>query len=110
MSVATLWLSGPLSRRATAWHERRFPNGTMERVGLKLGSEVGELQDALVAVSPGSDEHPERATQVGAEMADVVIVLMVLLGRYFPQIDLDAEIGAKLDRLEATLWAQRHGQ
>jgi len=93
----------PLRDRAVAWHERRFPNGTMERVGLKLGSEVGELQDTLVAASPGSDEHPERATEVGREAADVAIVLLVLLGRFFPGIDLESEITAKLDRLEGML-------
>ena len=83
-----------------------FPNATVERVALKLASEAGEVCDAVIAYASGN-EHPERADQVGAEAADVLIVLLVLLGRYFPEVDLAAEVDAKLTRLEGRLASAR---
>jgi NTP pyrophosphatase (non-canonical NTP hydrolase) len=88
--------------RAVQWHETRFPNRPAERVALKLASEVGELCDAVIAKESGN-EHPERADQIGAEAADVVIVLLVLLGRYYPEVDLWDEVDTKLSTLEKRL-------
>lgn len=94
------WLDG---ERAEDWHRQRFPSATMERVALKLASECGELCDAIIAVASDGEEHPERAGEVGREAADVAIVLLVLLYRYFPDVDLQTEVTAKLNRLWAAL-------
>ena len=91
-----------LGERAAAWHCARFPAATLERVALKLASETGEVCDAVIAYT-SRNEHPERADQVGPEAADVMIVLLILLARWFPDVDLRAEVERKLAKLEARL-------
>jgi hypothetical protein len=73
------------------WHVGRFPMATAEHVGLKAAAEVGELCDAVLGdVGQGGDGA------VACESADVFIVLCALLGRWYPEVDLLAEVRAKL--------------
>jgi NTP pyrophosphatase (non-canonical NTP hydrolase) len=87
-----------LQSRAAIWHTARFPTCTAEDIGLKAASELGEVADAILA--HGRDaSHPERAGDLAAEAADVVICLLALCGR-FTEHDLLASVSAKLELLE----------
>ena len=88
-----------LQGRAEAWHRRRFDNAVEPMaVGLKLGSEVGEVHDALI-FDWGSNSARGKG-DVAGECADVAICLMVLLGRWYQDVDLMAEVAKKLEILE----------
>lgn len=83
--------------KAVLWHKERFPNAQMSFVALKTCEEAGEvaravngLQGNLCATGGGS---------VPEEAADVVITLLVLLGRWFPNHDLLHEVQSKLNIL-----------
>lgn len=66
----------------------------MEHVALKTCEEAGEVAKAVNgqvgknAATGGGD--------VAGEAADVLITLLVLLGRWFPDVDLLVEVRAKL--------------
>lgn len=81
----------------TQWHTSRFPTATVEHAALKLAEEAGEVCAAVIAMS--GNEHPERATEVVAECADVFIVLAVLVGRYSPEDDLVEAVKVKMAAL-----------
>lgn len=78
-----------LARRAHFWHAKRFPSCTPEESALKMSSENGEVCDAVLG-------HGD----VGQEAADVLITLVVLLSRWYPTVDLLAEMDKKLRLLE----------
>lgn len=84
--------------RAAIWHAARFPDCTAEDVALKAMAELGEVADAILACGRDAS-HPERAGDVAAEAADVVITMLVLVGR-FTTDDLTAAVDAKLALLE----------
>lgn len=91
-----------LQHRAAVWHRGRFPDAAVEHVALKAMSELGEVADALMADArvnaarvDGDDE-----TDVVAEAADVVIALLVMLGRWYPHRNLFREVLTKLVVLE----------
>ncbi len=79
-----------LGAMVVAWHRERFPTAGPEHVGLKLASEVGELCDEVctAVLAPFG--------LIGKEAADVLICLLALLGRWYPSVDLLAEVRAKL--------------
>lgn len=83
-----------LAAVAVCWHKARFPNARMEHVALKLCEEAGEVARAV-----NGEAGMNSATSggdVGAEAADVAIVLLVLLGRWFPDRVLTDEVERKL--------------
>lgn len=80
--------------RIVEWHEARFPAAQMEHVALKVCEEAGEVAKAINGVA-GADSATGIG-DVGGEAADVMIALSVLLGRWFPEIDLDVEVEQKL--------------
>lgn len=85
-----------IQARAVEWHTKRFPAFVAERVALKLCEEAGEVGRAV------NDMHPDSATgrgDVPSEAGDVLIALLVLLGRWFPDADLLVEAERKLDIL-----------
>ena len=87
-----------LQDRAASWHAARFPSCTAEDITLKAMAELGEVADAVLAA--GRDgSHPERAGNVLAESADVLITLLALCGR-FGHGDLLAAVSRKLALLE----------
>lgn len=87
-----------LAQRARAWHEQRFPNAKPEHVTLKACSEMGEVADAINALV-GTASATGKG-DVGEESADVMISLMVLIERWYPEIDVMHEVAAKLTILE----------
>lgn len=87
-----------IQERAAVWHAARFPTCTPEDVALKAMAELGEVADAILAAGRDAT-HPERAGNVAAEAADVVITMLALVGR-FAGGDLLAEVSDKLVLLE----------
>lgn len=79
-----------LSAMAVSWHRRRFPAAGAVHVALKAVSELGEVVDAILPSDLGGKGD------VGEEAADVLITLLVLLGRFYPAVDLLGEVRAKL--------------
>lgn len=84
--------------RIIAWHEARFPAAQREHVALKLCSEAGEVADAING-EVGTTSATGKGN-VGEEAADVFIALTVLLGRWYPGVDLMAEVAKKVLILE----------
>lgn len=76
------------------WHRRRFPDATIEQVGLKLAEEAGEVAEAINAVIGGNSSRTAKKSDIIEEAADVVIVAMVLLER-FAQADLLDAVSVK---------------
>lgn len=83
-----------LQQQVVAWHERRFPEARMELVGLKLAEEAGEVGKAINGLI--GQNSATGGGDVAGESADVLITLMVLLGRWFPDADLFEEVQRKL--------------
>jgi hypothetical protein len=83
-----------LQKCAVDWHERRFPGATIGHVGLKLGEEVGEVHSALLA-----EFGFQSATGDGdvvSELADVIINVMVIAGRWYPNESVLERVDQKL--------------
>lgn len=86
-----------LQSQVGSWHRWRFPEAQREHVGLKLCEEAGEVARAINA-----DVGHNSATghgNVPEEAADVLISLLVLLDRWYPETDLLAEATKKLSIL-----------
>jgi phosphoribosyl-ATP pyrophosphohydrolase len=82
---------------AVEWHKSRFPLAEIVHVALKLCEEAGEVGsavNALVGVNSATGKG-----DVVKECADVVIAVMVIMGRWFPEVSLLDEIEAKLREL-----------
>lgn len=87
-----------LQQRAANWHSRRFPEAKPYNVALKSGEELGELQKAVnsdLIYFVGDVPHgaPEEA-------ADIMVSLLVLLGRWYSDSDLLSIVEKKLDLFE----------
>lgn len=86
-----------LSQMAAGWHVQRFPAASSAELGLKLAEECGEVCRAINSdLAVNSDK---RDTSVVEECADVLIVMMALLGRWYPMVNLLDEVTKKLDIL-----------
>ncbi len=79
-----------LASMAVAWHRQRFPAAGPQHVALKAVAEFGELLDAILPADLGGKGN------IGEEAADVLLTLLVLVGRFYPSVDLLAEVRAKL--------------
>lgn len=79
-----------LASMAVAWHRQRFPAASAHHIALKAAAEMGELLDAVLPADLGGKGD------VGEEAADVLICLFALVGRFYPAVDLLAEVRAKL--------------
>lgn len=79
-----------LASMAVAWHRQRFPAAGAVHIALKAVAELGELLDAILPADLGGKGD------VGEEAADVLICLFALVGRFYPAVDLLAEVRAKL--------------
>lgn len=86
-----------LQARATDWHVRRFPQAGQEHVALKAAEEIGEVASAVIGTL--GRNTATGAGDVPGEAADVVIALMVLLGRWYSPADLLEEVERKLSIL-----------
>src|ERR1700730_2741880 len=78
-----------------AYHRLRFPDCTVEQITLKLAEEAGEGASAVNGMV--SDGDYGKGDPVG-EAADSVFVHLALVGRFFPDRDLMAEVEARLAR------------
>lgn len=78
-----------LQAEVASWHRREHPDARLERIGLKLAEESGEVAQALdrLLSAVGTDGSWER---VAEEIGDVVIVLMVLCERL--HLDLEGVV------------------
>lgn len=86
-----------LRDQIVAWHTKRFPAAQREHVALKTAEEVGEVASAINA-DIGANSATGKG-DIAQEAADVIITLMVLMGRWYPEKDLMKEVAAKLDIL-----------
>jgi L-alanine-DL-glutamate epimerase-like enolase superfamily enzyme len=85
--------------RVPAWHEKRFPGASSVQMALKMCTEAGEVADAVLA-DTSQEGYDTGKGDFGSEAADVIICLLALRGRYYPTVDLMAEIHHKLTMLE----------
>jgi NTP pyrophosphatase (non-canonical NTP hydrolase) len=83
-----------LQSRSTAWRAQHYPDCTPTDVVAKLFEEGGELARAIIGDLEG---RPDRG-DVGQEAAQVVLVVLSLVGRFYPDIDVLAEVNAELLR------------
>lgn len=82
---------------AVQWHEKRFPDAGPEHVVMKAMEELGELAGAVNGRL--GKNSPRARGEVGEEAADVAITILVLLGRWFPEVSWEAEVREKLSIL-----------
>lgn len=83
-----------LQERIADYHRRRFPTAGPLNVAAKIGEEAGEL---LSAVNGLIDSSYGKGDTV-YEAVDVVLAALALVGRWFPDRDVLAEVEARLDR------------
>ncbi len=105
-AVADALAAQALQQRVAEWHARRFPEATMLHVTIKMAEEAGEVASAVLA----ADDDDGRSTGRGIaweEAADVAVCLMALLGRWFPDRDLMAEVERKMAVLTDPLSGHR---
>ena len=67
--------------RTTIHHHEQFGPVPIERVGLKLAEEVGELGAAIIRDLEQRDGRHWRR-EVESELMDCIVVLHVIAGRY----------------------------
>lgn len=79
------------------WHASRFQDHDRWLILAKLTEEVGELARAVIAEHEG---RPGRG-DVGQEAAQCVLVLMTLIGRFYPERDLLADVRGEYERIVA---------
>lgn len=86
-----------LQEEIAAWHTKRFPDAQSYHVAIKAMEELGEVASEVNGdLKKNSDD---RGGKTPEEAADVVICLMVLIGRWYPDRDLLVEVQKKLDVL-----------
>ena len=69
-----------LQTLAVNWHKQKFPDAKLEHVGLKLCEESGEVASAINGLV-GTASATGKG-YVLDESADVLIALLVILGRW----------------------------
>jgi hypothetical protein len=90
-----------LQELAGRWHEQRFPDAIVFEVTTKTGEELGELNaEVLIDHSGSMNLKPTPlTTHAPEEAADVVICLMALMHRWYPEYDLMDEVQRKMEML-----------
>jgi hypothetical protein len=90
-----------LQSRCAAWREAKYPDSTKFSVGMKFFEEAGEFARAVV----GDVEHRPGRGDVHQEAAQSILVLLSLIGMFYPYRDLLDTVWAELERHEADLAA-----
>ena len=67
--------------RVVIHHREQFGEVPIERIGLKLAEEVGELSSAIIRDLERRDDRSWRP-QIESELMDCLVVLHVIAGRY----------------------------
>ncbi|SRR6266705_2776759 len=88
-----------LQKRVVRWHKDRFPEAEAHHVALKAMAELGEVADSFLHDEGVNSATGEAGDGVLGEAADVVIVLMTLVGRWMGD-DLLTAVEKKLSILE----------
>jgi hypothetical protein len=94
--------SGPLhdmtgiQDRCARWTMRQHPDGVLTGRLAKLLEEAGELSRACIGKIEG---RPNRGDP-GDEAAQIVLVVASIIGIYFPDRDLFADVIRELERVE----------
>lgn len=86
-----------MQHRAAAWHTYRYPTATHAILVAKLTEETGELARAFVADWEGRLGRGN----VPDEAAQIVCVLLSLIGRFYPDHDLLDDVYTELERCGA---------
>lgn len=88
-----------LQVRAGTWHARRRPHSSPYRHAVKAMSTMGELAEALdyAAANPFV---PSRNRRVVGAAVEVVVAMLVLIGRWWPDEDLLGAVAERLDQIE----------
>jgi hypothetical protein len=76
-----------------AYHVQRFPTAGPVNVALKIAEEAGELASAVNGYVSGGDFGKG---DVVYEAVDTLLAIRALLGRWFPDVDPDAEVEARI--------------
>lgn len=97
--LATLRAKVEAQDRVVAWHSARFPDAIAPLVFAKASEELGEVATAMLA-EIGTTSATGKPGDVAAEAADVVIAMLALVGRWWPDRDVLVEVDRKLCRLE----------
>lgn len=84
---------------ATAWHVQRFPQARALGIFAKAVEEMGEVATALIYDNLTNAGATGKPGDVAAEAADVVICLLALVGRFYPDRDVTDEVFKKLNLL-----------
>jgi NTP pyrophosphatase (non-canonical NTP hydrolase) len=84
-----------LQKAVADWHTNRFPEAEPYHVMIKAMEELGEVASALNGDLAKNDGR-SREGSVPNEVGDVIICLMVLLGRWYPEHDALLEVMDKL--------------
>ncbi len=87
-----------LQKAVADWHINRFPEAEPYHVMIKAMEELGEVASALNGDLAKNDGR-KREGSVPKEVGDVIICLMVLLGRWYPEHDALLEVMEKLNIL-----------
>lgn len=88
---------GMLQEEIAAWHTKRFPDAQSYHVVIKAMEELGEMASEVNGDLKKNSDN--RGGKTSEEAADVVVCLMVLIGRWYPGRDLLVEVQKKLDIL-----------
>lgn len=87
-----------LRDRVVVWHEHRFPKTSLAYTVLKLTEEAGEVSGAVGGIA--GDDVSTGDGIVAEELADVMITVLAVWGRYFPEVDLLGTMELKVAKLE----------
>lgn len=87
--------------RATRHHLEQFGNVPIERLGMKLGEESGEVQGAMIRDCERRNGRP-WIDEIKNEIRDVLTVLHVICGRN--GWDFDDFVDSSVERFMARRW------
>lgn len=82
-----------LQADAAYWHKTNHPDDGIYKMLAKAAEELGELARACIAI----DEARPGRGDPGHEAVDTVLVILSLVGRYFPDTDVLAELAKRVD-------------
>lgn len=93
-----------LQQHAADWHRRRWPHSEPDHVTLDAVARLGALAD-LVLIERGIHAHddPEIADIVPDTAGDILVILLALIGRWWPSYDLIEEVTTRIEVLATLL-------
>lgn len=99
-------VAAELQQRCAAWRMAKFPTSTPEGVLAKLLEEAGEFARAVI----GEVEGRSGRGDVHQEGAQTILVVLSIIGQWYPGRNVLVEVLAELHRheteLELARWAE----